>query len=320
MGQSVISGLLLAWAVQVAASQGRSPLGTAAPISAQLTVAEDHLSFDVASVKPSRSDGEPYSNFPLGPGDVYVPNGGFFSATNQPLITYIFFAYKVKGNQAKYLRNELPGWVSTEQFDIQARAAGSRTKDQMRLMMRSLLADRFKVVIHHETRQVPVMAVVLAKPGKPGPELQPHPADSLCMSRSPAPSAPGQAQQPPQAAAGRLPALCGGIYYVQPSEPGRVSVGARNVMIAFILDSLSGVTVLDRPFSDQTGLSGTFDFTLEWTPELDRLPPPDVDFHPDPNGPTLQQAMREQLGLKLESQKGQVDVIVVDHVERPSGN
>jgi uncharacterized protein (TIGR03435 family) len=91
-------------------------------------------------------------------------------------------------------------------------------------------------------------------------------------------------------------------------------------MIAFILDSLSGVTVLDRPFSDQTGLSGTFDFTLEWTPELDRLPPPDVDFHPDPNGPTLQQAMREQLGLKLESQKGQVDVIVVDHVERPSGN
>src|SRR5580692_5770822 len=90
---------------------------------------------------------QPYSNFPLGPGDVYVQNGGLFSANNLPLVTYIFFAYKFIGNQAQYLLPQLPEWTKSEQFDIQARAAGNPGKDQMRLMMRALLADRFKLAV-----------------------------------------------------------------------------------------------------------------------------------------------------------------------------
>jgi hypothetical protein len=80
--------------------------------------------FEVASVKPSKSNDPPYSNFPLGPGDVYVPNGGLFSAKNFPLVTYIFFAYKIIGNQGQYLLPQLPDWTKREQFDIQARALG----------------------------------------------------------------------------------------------------------------------------------------------------------------------------------------------------
>ena len=88
--------------------------------------------------------------------------------------------------------------------------------------------------------------------------------------------------------------------------------------IGLIADILTGPGNLGRPVLDKTGLTGTFDFTIEWTPELNGLLPPDVE--PDPSGPTFLEALKEQLGLKLDSQKGPVDVIVVDHVEHPSEN
>ena len=78
------------------------------------------MAFDVASVKPNDSDARAYSNFPLGPGDVYSSNGGLFSATNFPLVNYIFFAYKVTSNQEESLRSQLPKWVLSERFDIEA--------------------------------------------------------------------------------------------------------------------------------------------------------------------------------------------------------
>jgi uncharacterized protein (TIGR03435 family) len=90
------------------------------------------------------------------------------------------------------------------------------------------------------------------------------------------------------------------------------------VTIGFIADSLSGIAGFDRPMLDQTGLSRTFDFILEWTPELQGPQP--ANFQPDASGSTFEEALREQLGPKLESQKGLVDVIVVDHVEHPSEN
>ena len=190
------------------------------------------LEFDVASIKPSKAGGRPNSNFPLGPGDVYVPDGGFFSATNFPLITYISFAYKIPGNQAQYLLPQLPGWVLTERFDIQARAEGNPTKDQMRMMMRSLLAGRFALSMHNETRQVPVPGMVLAKPGVTGPQFRRHPVDSSCPTiASPSATVPTLADG--------LPALCGGIFGLPPGVPGRVRLSARNVTIAFMADALS---------------------------------------------------------------------------------
>jgi uncharacterized protein (TIGR03435 family) len=278
--------------------------------------------FDVASVKPNKSDDPPHSNFPLGPGDVYVPNGGLFSATNFALVNYIYFAYKVLGNQSRYVLPQLPGWVTTDRFDIQARAAGNPAKDGMRMMMRSLLADRFHLATHYEDRKVPVLAWVLARPGKTGQQLQPHANDSACPTNAPPPSATASAQtpSPSQTVAGGFPALCNGVLGMAPSVPGRVRAGARNVTIAFIADAFSGAAGVGRPMVDQTGLAGTFDFTLEWTPEPGSPVAPEADFQPDPSGPSFEEALREQLGIKLQSQKGSVHVLVVDHVEHPSEN
>ena len=111
-------------------------------ITAQAQTNTEKMEFDVASVKQNKSDGASISNFPLGPGAVYVPNGGLFSATGFPLATYIAFAYKLTGNDAQSLPSQLPGWATTDRFDIQARVQGNPSKDQMRLMMRSLLGDR----------------------------------------------------------------------------------------------------------------------------------------------------------------------------------
>src|SRR5687768_17928883 len=92
-------------------------------------------SFEVASVKPNRTEAPGTTLFPLGPGDAYAANGGRFRATNQPLITYLRFAYRL--GQGDLL--DLPRWVYNERFDVEARANGEPTKDQMRVMMRTLL-------------------------------------------------------------------------------------------------------------------------------------------------------------------------------------
>ena len=290
----------------------------AAPAAAQ-TSPGTQLAFEVASVKPNKSDAPPYSNFPLNAGDFYVPNGGLFSAKNLPLVTYIFFAYKIQGNQAQSLIPQLPGWVLTEHFDIEARADGNPTKDEMRTMMRSLLADRFKFAVHFEKREVPVLAFVVAKPGKIGPQLQQHPSDENCQSEAAPPSA-GTPDALMQTVAGGLPLLCNGILGLPPSVPGRSRLGGRNVTIAFMADLLSQRVTLGRPMIDATGLTGTFDFLLEFTPESQGATPPGLNAPLDPDGPTFEEALREQLGLKLESRKTSMDVLVMDHVEHPSEN
>ena len=107
-----------------------------------------------------------------------------------------------------------------------------------------------------------------------------------------------------------------------PTAPGRVRWGARNVTIGLIANALADWGRLDRPVLDQTELAGTFDFTHEWTPEFDR------PFSPDggpvtlsvSSGPTFLEALRQQLGLKLQPQKSTIEVLIADHVERPSDN
>jgi len=283
---------------------------TSAQTGSQVTT--DAPQFEVASVKPSKPGGQPTSNFPLGPGDVYVRNGGFLSATGYPLSLYIAFAYKLIGNQGQLLAPQLPEWAKTEGFDIQARATGDPGKDQMRLMMRSLLADRFKLAIRFEKREVPVFAFVLAKSGTTGPQLRPHLDTSPCPTEQPTAATPGVVDG--------LPAFCNGIYPLPASVPGRFRFGGRRVTIGFIADTFSAGTNLGRPMIDQTGLSGTFDFTLEWAQERRGPMPPGAEAQPELTGPTFQEALRDQLGIKLQSQKGPISVMVVDHVERPSAN
>jgi uncharacterized protein (TIGR03435 family) len=135
------------------------------------------MSFEVASVKQDKTGLPPpglapYSNIPLYAGDVFPPNGGRLLITNLPVWNFIVFAYKMSGSEANVLSRQLPQWALEERFDIDARAPEGTTKDQMRLMMQSLLADRFKLAMHYETRQEPVYDLVFVKPGKMGPRLR----------------------------------------------------------------------------------------------------------------------------------------------------
>jgi uncharacterized protein (TIGR03435 family) len=266
--------------------------------------------FEVVSIKQNKSGLQPghmpTSNIPLGDGDGYSPTGGLFSTNNFPLISYMGFAYKLTPSQIGLL--ELPKWAAAERFDIEARANGNPTKDQYRLMMQSLLADRFKLAVHFETRQTPVLELVLVKPGKTGPQLRPHLDDPPCAAASASSSA---------TVAGGFPTPCGEFIPLQASTSGRQSMGARNLTWGQFANLLGLMGRLDRPVLDKTGLAGNFDFVLEWTPQPNRPAP---DFQPDESGPTFLEAVQDQLGLKLESQTRLMEILVLDHVEEPSSN
>lgn len=275
-------------------------------------------SFEVASVKQNQSTNVPTASFPLNNQDGFASTGGLFSATNYRLDALIGFAYRLTGRQTQFVLSQLPKWAVTERFDIQARADDDPTKDQMRLMLQSLLADRFKLVVHVETQQLPVFAVILVKPGKLGPEVHPHSDNPPCVLLAP----PGMsnsvsaAQQPD---ANGLPAVCGVLQTRLAS--GRMHAAARNVTVGQFASYLPAAPIsgLDRPVLDETGLTGNFDLTLEWTPEAPiALNGATVPL--DETGPTFLEALREQLGVKLESKTGSVDSIVIDHVEEPSEN
>ena len=252
-----------------------------------------------------------------------TPASGRLSGTNVRLIAYLYFAYQLTGNQLQLLMPQLPKWVISDHFDIQAHADGNPSKDQMRLMMQSLLADRFKLASHYETRRLPVFDLVLAKPGTTGPQLQPHPEDSTCSTALSQTSA-GAASAPMATVAGGLPTVCGAIEGMPPSPSGRLRAGARGAPIGLLASTLAQIGNLDRAVLDRTGLSGNFDFTFEWTPQLhgpgtpQEVLPVAANAHSGQAGPTFQQDLQEQLGLKLEPQDGPVEVLVIDHIERPS--
>jgi uncharacterized protein (TIGR03435 family) len=286
------------------------------PMTDWQSAAGGKMSFDVVSVKQNTGDTKAqHTNLDWSDQPFFTPTGGLFSATNLRLIQYIVFAYKLPIDQYLALQSQVPKWVDTERFDIDARATGNPTKDQYRLMMQALLADRFKLAIHFERKVVPVLALVLDKPGKLGPQLRQHLDDSSCATATPAPG-------PVAIVAGGFPEVCGKLVNMPPTTSGRARVGARAVPMAVIANSFSSLPSLgiDRPVIDSTGLAGTFDYVIELTPQINGPQPPDSTFQPDPNGPTFLEALKDQLGLKLESTTGPVDYVIVDHVEEPSEN
>ena len=280
-------------------------------IAATSAAQQANLKFDVASVKQNKSNAKPTSNVPLTQGKAYSPNAGDLSATNQSLFIYILFAYKVSLTEAWDQFKQLPQWARTETFDIHAKTdIANPTKDQMREMMQSLLEDRFKLAVHRETRPVSIFALTLAKPGTVGPQLKPHPTDSPCPIDTP--NQPSATSAPIATLLSAWPNQCGDGDEI--GSPRRMRAGARDVTMAQIAAWLSAEGDTDLPIVDRTDLTGTFDLIIEFAPEHGPAITTDNPI------PTFQQALKDQLGLKLEKQKGDATFFVIDHIEQPSEN
>ena len=252
--------------------------------------------FDVAAIKLNKAGhGWMLSGTPDG-----------YSTTNAPLKMLIKYAYDLKMDDQI---SGLPGWADSAHFDIKAKmdedtlAAFKKLSmddgmKQRRSMMQSLLEDRFQLKVHHVSKQLPIYELVVAKGG-----AKLKDADLK--------------NEYPNGTKGQ-----NGAARVVMSSNGDVHLKAQSMLASGLANMLSGF--LHREVVDKTGLAGKYDFTLDWSPEENEmLAPPsgkqDVSASA-PSGPSIFTALQEQLGLKLESTKGPVDTIVVDHVEMPSEN
>jgi uncharacterized protein (TIGR03435 family) len=311
-------------------------------LAAQTTATPTLPSFDVASVRPSKSGIPQHTNVPLDAGYVYgaiSPDdarsaaGGYLIATHQPLWRYIVFAYKLSATQEMALRFSIysgvpksgaPFWVtgsfdaSPEFFDISARAPADTSIDQMRLMMRSLLADRFHLALHFQTADAPAFALTLIHPGVIGPNLQPHPAADTCTAAAPQSGESVASSQPltTSSPVGELPPACGVIAHVPSSAPG-MHFGGRAVPLALFattMPTMTGLAAIPRPVVDQTGLSGLYDFTLTWVHD------PSGDDATSDNIANFREALKTQLGLELKPSHAPISILIVDHVDHPSEN
>jgi bla regulator protein BlaR1 len=286
-------------------------LGQAAKVPDWQTAAGGKMAFEVASIRPTKAGEFTPPNFPLSSDDAYGAMGGNFSA-DFPLWVYIEFAYKLwlSPEQRKTMQANLPKWVDTDRYEIHAKGPANATKDQMRLMVQALLAERFKLTAHFENQEVPVLAMTLIKPGKTGPKLTPH--VDICDHDAPPVGKEAMASDV-------FPPPCsGGSFMAQPRPNHEVIMGSRGATMAMIANSLPSIARLGRPVVDQTGLTGRYDFSVQWTMESNQPAGPDAT--PEPIGTTFLEAVKDQLGVKLEPVKVKMDVLVVDHVERPSEN
>ena len=290
-------------------------------VSAMLARSLDAQSpaFDVASVKPSN----PNPTGPMGAVPLVLPALGRLTAQNVTLRMLVMAAYQ---KQPFELAGG-PPWQNADTFDINARTEdASLTPDQLLERLKTLLADRFQLKVHTETREVPIFALVLARgDGKLGPKIKPT-ADTC-------PDFKAQQQQQLEALAkGGIQALAATVgkpgesrpcaVSPRPSTPGSIGLhvsGQSMSTLAIILTQLTG-----RPVVDKTGLTGAYDFDLtiglqtlmQLYAEMGITVPPLPAGLPE--GPSLMTQLQEDLGLKLDSQRGPGDVLVIDSAERPT--
>jgi uncharacterized protein (TIGR03435 family) len=254
-------------------------------------VAQTDPEFEAATIKPTAPDAR---------GTVIVmPPGGRLEIVNMTLKAMIENAYSIQPFQI----SGGPGWLDSDHYDISARAGIAVKRDDVLLMLQSLLADRFRAVLRREVKQLPVYALVMArKDKKPGPRLS-ESRKGGCTEPDPAnPTALDPLQ------------LCGNF---ELGPDGVTLVGAPIAKLTPLLSRLLGRTVVDR-----TGLSKNFDIHVEWTPDefLAMQPPARNGARPEPEGPSIFNVFREQLGLEFKTEKGPVEVFIVDRAEKPSAN
>ena len=258
--------------------------------------------FEVASVKPSNTQ-----NFQM-----VRPRPGGLTA-DAPVQLLLQNAYSVQAFQIV----GGPDWIGSDHYAIEAKAASDVPREQIFLMLQSLLEDRFHLKIHHDTKELPGYALVGAKGG---PKLSP-PKEGGCAEPAPGatPAWAGGRMQPP--GQGAPPAFPCGRAGFSLGPGGAVMQGGKVLMPEFVR-ALS--MALGRPVIDKTGFTTPFDLKLTFLPDLTTPamppPPPDAVANLESMSPPITSALQQQLGLRLESAKGPVDVIVVDRLERPAAN
>lgn len=256
-------------------------LATIALAAASLVCAQtspSHPRFEVVSVKQNTS--------PPGLTGVHFSPGGRFTATNIQLRLLIDMAFGVNGSQD----HRMPGWIDSDsaRYDINAKAEGEATRDEIFAMLRTMLEERFKLQAHREKKEVTVYALKVAKGG---PKIS-EDHSSVCAVINPGDLAP-ETRQP----------ICGMIAII----PGGIE--GLKIGMDGLAGALSNLQELGRKVVDDTGVTARFDVHLRFTPASS-----------DAGGPSIFTALQEQLGIRLESQKGTDDVFVIDHIERPEEN
>jgi uncharacterized protein (TIGR03435 family) len=227
--------------------------------------------FDAASVKPAKAGVRGYSIRPL---------PGRLSASNTTLGMLVAEAYHVYDFQI----SGGPKWLNADRYDIEAKAEGDTKPSaaELRGMLQKLLADRFSLVVHRETRDLPVYALEV---GKGGPKFPPSKdSEEAPMFR---------VFQRRQITAARAP-------------------------LGYLVEALS--SLVGRPVVDKTGLAGKYDYRLEWTPDETQVRSDEAAPQVEGNVPSLASALQEQMGLRLQSQKAPVEIIVIDRAEKASVN
>ena len=242
--------------------------------------------FDVVSIKPNKS----------GSGNVSTnTSSDSFSATNVSVKMLLEDAYGIKQD----LIYGVPGWANSDRFDIKAKivepdfaALKKLTVKQRRTMLQTLLADRFQLKVHTETKTLPIYELVVVKDG---PKFKTSAPEGSPEDKSPN-------------GVGR------GAMMVQNTE-----LTGHSIPLAPLVDTLANQ--LHRTVIDKTGLTGEYDLLLKWTgDDAADTADDESDASPDSSTPSIFTALQEQLGLKLQSSQGPVDTLVVDHVEMPSEN
>jgi uncharacterized protein (TIGR03435 family) len=248
------------------------------PMPAQTPGAPPRPAFEVVSIKPT--EGQPTNS------GFRRAAGGVLNATNVSVRFLIEYAYGVRDDQI----SGGPAWLDSARYEVLAKPGGDSdsagrapqgdSAKLIKLRTQSLLADRFHVVLHRETKELPVFTLIVDKKGTKG--LR-------------------------ESTAGKTDFVSNGHHL----DCQHVS------MAVFAAEFLAHQT--GRSVTDQTGLGGNFDFTLDWAP--DDAPPPTADAQAAAvQFPPLLLALQQQLGLRLEAHKGPVEVLVIDHAEKPAAN
>jgi uncharacterized protein (TIGR03435 family) len=251
------------------------------------------LEFEVATVKPAVLPTGPSPRVGPGTADPSRVNYAYASMKN-----LLMAAYDMKINQITG-----PAWIDSNRYDIMATVPPGATKEQVKVMLQNLLADRFKLVVHRETREMPLYELVVARGGS---KMKPYVVDPNAPKFEP----------------GKLVFDKAGVP-IPPPGSLMMSMGSGRRRIAASKQSISKLTTtlaveVQRPVIDKTGLDGEYDYSLEFLPEGPNAYPPGQAPPPPSNAdpPTILVAVQEQLGLKLEPKKGPVEMLVVDSGEK----